>query len=238
MRADSLPSEPPGKPGVSFSVLTEDECPVKVDSSAIVGPFASNRFMLYPWAASVFQGLWPPVSRTLWPLLIGRVGAAQGKQEGPTGSVKPEESRLGALRGQVSPFPSVTRDPGAALPLSASRLCPLSRRVAAARRPMSSPTSPRSRLQREAIPHALMGTGAGPAAAQPAGAALQRTAEPSLPQPRTPSVQDVLGAAGAPRAGHTPRRRAASASNASPGAQRAGPEPEAARLAFPGGGGR
>ena len=167
LQADSLPSEPPGKPGVSFSVLTEDKCPVKVDSSAIVDPFDSNRFMLYPWAASVFQGLSPPVSGTLWPLLIGRVGAAQEKQEGPTGSVKPEESRLGALRGQASPFPSVTRDPGAALPLSASRLCLLSRRVAAARRPMSSPTSPRSRLQREAIPQALMGTG-GKAGRRPA----------------------------------------------------------------------
>ena len=35
--------------GVSFSLLTEDQGLVKVDLSAILDPFGSNWFMLYPW---------------------------------------------------------------------------------------------------------------------------------------------------------------------------------------------
>lgn len=174
----------------------------------------------------------PSCFGTLRPLLI----AAQGKQEGPTASAKPRKQvRPPPWAGL--PCPSFTQDPGAALSLSASRLCPLSRRVAAARRPVTHLPRPLSLASNVKRPRRhRWARRARPAAARPAGAAFQRIAEPSLPQPRTRSVQDVLGAAGAPaQATHRGTLRGAlSASYASPGPQRWGPEPEAARLAFPG----
>ena len=48
-----------GALGVSFSLLTEDEGLVEVDLSAILDPFDSNWFMLYPWSMSFFQKLCP-----------------------------------------------------------------------------------------------------------------------------------------------------------------------------------
>ena len=38
---------------VSFSLLIEDQDLVKVDLSAILDPFDSNRFMLCPWATCI-----------------------------------------------------------------------------------------------------------------------------------------------------------------------------------------
>ena len=48
-----------GALGVSFSLLTEDEGLVEVDLSAILDPFDSNWFILYPWSMSFFQKLCP-----------------------------------------------------------------------------------------------------------------------------------------------------------------------------------
>ena len=45
--------------GVSFTLSAEDQSLVQVDMSAILGPFASNQFILYPWAMSFFQKLCP-----------------------------------------------------------------------------------------------------------------------------------------------------------------------------------
>ena len=45
--------------GVSFTLPAEDQNLVQVDMSAILGPFASNQFILYPWAMSFFQKLCP-----------------------------------------------------------------------------------------------------------------------------------------------------------------------------------
>ena len=44
---------------VSFSLLIEDQGLAKVDLSAILDPFDSNRFMLYPWVMSFFKKLCP-----------------------------------------------------------------------------------------------------------------------------------------------------------------------------------
>ena len=50
-------------------MYTEDQGPVEVNSSAILGLFDSNQFMLCPWAVSFFQSLcpapFPPVSLLL-----------------------------------------------------------------------------------------------------------------------------------------------------------------------------
>ena len=45
--------------GVSFSLLIEDQGLVEFDLFAILDPFDSNWFMLYPWAMSFFQKLCP-----------------------------------------------------------------------------------------------------------------------------------------------------------------------------------
>ena len=45
--------------GVSFSLVIEDQSLVKVDLSAILGPFDFNWFTLYPWAMPFFQKLCP-----------------------------------------------------------------------------------------------------------------------------------------------------------------------------------
>ena len=45
--------------GMSFSLLIEDQGLFKVDLSAVLDPFDSNGFMLYPWAMSFFQELCP-----------------------------------------------------------------------------------------------------------------------------------------------------------------------------------
>ena len=44
---------------VSFSLLIEDQGLVKVDLSAILDPFDSNRSMLCPWAMSFFRKFCP-----------------------------------------------------------------------------------------------------------------------------------------------------------------------------------
>ena len=54
--------------GVSFSLLIEDQGPIKVNLSAMLNLFDSNWFMLCPWAMSFFQNVcpacFPPVTET------------------------------------------------------------------------------------------------------------------------------------------------------------------------------
>lgn len=45
--------------GVSFSLLIEDQGLVAVNLFAILDPFDSNQFMLYPWAMSLALQLVP-----------------------------------------------------------------------------------------------------------------------------------------------------------------------------------
>ena len=51
----TVPWNDHGALGMSFRLLTEDECLVEVDLSAVSEPFGSNWFMLYPWSMSFFS---------------------------------------------------------------------------------------------------------------------------------------------------------------------------------------
>ena len=44
---------------VSFSLLIEDQGPIKANFSAVFDPFDSDQFLLCPWPTSFFQKLCP-----------------------------------------------------------------------------------------------------------------------------------------------------------------------------------
>ena len=65
--------------GVLLWAYTEDQGPVEVNSSAILGPFDSNQFMLCPWTVSFFQSLCPAPFPSVSLSLIYRVYLACAK---------------------------------------------------------------------------------------------------------------------------------------------------------------
>ena len=64
--------------GVSFSLLIEDQGLVEVNLFAILDPFDSNQFILYPWAMSFFHNLCPALFLPVSPPLFGPVWSLLG----------------------------------------------------------------------------------------------------------------------------------------------------------------